>query len=323
MSAAQSWPPIVIGTRGSDLALWQARHLQALLGGETAGVTLQIIKTRGDKLLDIPLQQQVDKGFFTKELESALLDRHIDVAIHSLKDLPTQMPPGLVLAAVPPRADVGDVLFVRPEAYDPEFALPVRHGARVGTASLRRTALLAHVAPQAKAEFLRGNVPTRLDKAKDGQLDAVVLARAGVSRLGLDWGDLLAFDLEPKLWLPAAAQGALGVQCRDDDRALCERLQAIADPAATQAVTLERELLQRMEGGCHSPFGALAEFNGEKARLWAGIANAAGQGWYTVTATGPADAVASRAEELLRVALAADRPAQGGGVWVQAARSWS
>ena len=322
MTSTQDHAAVVIGTRGSELALWQARHLQALLGGEAAGVTLQIIRTRGDKLLDIPLQQQVDKGFFTKELESALLDRSVDVAVHSLKDLPTQMPPGVVLAAVPTRADVGDVLFVHPQAYAAGFALPMRAGAKVGTASLRRKALLDHAAPHAVSTFLRGNVPTRLNKAKTGELDAVILARAGVARLGLALDGLLAFDLDPTLWLPAAAQGALGIQCRDDDRALCERLQAIADPQATRAVAIERELLQRMEGGCHSPFGATAVVAGDQATLRAGTVDAT-QRWHAVVCAGPWAALAGQAEAELREKLASAPSPPEARPWVTPSRPWS
>lgn len=308
--------PTVIGTRGSELALWQARHIQALLGGEAAGVGLQIIKTRGDQMLDVPLQHQLDKGFFTKELEAALLDGRVDIAVHSLKDLPTQMPPGLVLAAVPERADVNDVLFVRKDAYDPSRPLPVKAGARVGTASMRRKSLLQHVAPDVEATFLRGNVPTRLNKAKTGELDAVILARAGVSRLGLDTADLLVFDLDPLLWLPAAAQGALGIQCRGGDAKTLKILEKIANPDAALEVALERELLQRMEGGCHSPFGALATVTGSRAVLRAGTVDARDR-WVAVQVEGTTAEVAAQAETALRAAIAKEQ------VWVRPAARWA
>lgn len=313
---------IVIGTRGSDLALWQARHVQHLLGGAAAGVELQIIKTRGDKLLDIPLQNQVDKGFFTKELEAALLDRHVDLAVHSLKDLPTDQPAGLQLAAVPQRADTGDVLFLSRAACDSSQPFGIRAGAQIGTASLRRTALLNHFAPQAQAAFLRGNVPTRLGKAKSAALDGVVLARAGVARLGLDFGDLLAFDLDPRAWLPAAGQGALGLQCRQDDAHVQGRLAAVADPDAAQAVQIERDVLKRMEGGCHSPFGALAERTPGGWVLRAGTVDAANR-WLAVQVAGDAASLGQQAEDALRRALAtgaAHGPAEG--TWLQPARPW-
>ncbi len=313
--------PITIGTRGSDLALWQAHHVQRLLGGQAAGVQLRIIKTSGDRFVDIPLQNQLDKGFFTKELEAELLAGTIDLAVHSLKDLPTENPPGLVLGAVPPRADTGDVLFVQPAAHDPDQPMGLRAGARVGTASLRRMALLRAYAPQVQAEFLRGNVPTRLNKAKDAVLDAVILARAGVSRLGLPWGSLLAFDLDPAVWLPAAGQGALGLQCRADDQDLGARLAAVADLAAALAVRCERDVLRRMEGGCHSPFGALAAVHGDQVTLRAGAQASQGQ-WVAVAVSGPAGEVAARAETALRAALANPPAVASEAAWVQPARPW-
>ncbi|MBM4342282.1 MAG: hydroxymethylbilane synthase [Deltaproteobacteria bacterium] len=313
--------PITIGTRGSDLALWQARHVQALLGGPDAGVQLRIIKTSGDRFLDIALQNQLDKGFFTKELEAELLTGGIDLAVHSLKDLPTENPPELVLGAVPPRADTGDVLFVQPDAHDPSAPMGLRPGARVGTASLRRMALLRAHAPQVHSELLRGNVPTRLGKAKDGVLDAVVLARAGVSRLGLDWGALLAFDLDPTVWLPAAGQGALGLQCRAADTGLRARLDRIADPIAALAVRCERDVLRRLEGGCHSPFGALATVQAATVTLRAGAA-AADDRWVAVQVTAPAEAVAAQTETALRAALVAPATSRAEAAWVQPARPW-
>lgn len=313
----------VIGTRGSELALWQAHHIQRLLGGEARGVGLQIIRTRGDHMLDIPLQNQLDKGFFTKELEAALLDGRVDIAVHSLKDLPTQNPEGLTLGAIPQRADVGDLLFVRREALDSARPFPVRRGARVGTASLRRKALLHHVAPDVEAAFLRGNVPTRLNKAKTGELDAVILARAGIARLGLDPGDLLVFDLVAESWLPAAAQGALGIQCRVADSAVRALLAPIADSEATAAVAVERELLQRMEGGCHSPFGALAQVHGAAVTLRAGTVDVQ-ERWVHVQVSGPLATVAGQAEVALRAALAQGRVAKPEEqAWVRPAALWS
>lgn len=312
---------IVIGTRGSELALWQARHIQARLGGEAAGVTLQIIKTSGDQLLNIPLQQQVDKGFFTKELEVALADRRIDVAVHSLKDLPTQYPPGLTLAAVPVRADACDVLFVRPEALDLERPLPLRPGAKVGTASMRRSSLLKHVLPDVEATFLRGNVPTRLKKALSGELDAVILARAGVSRLGLDTGDLHVFDLVPTLWVPAPAQGALGIEAREDDAPVLARLATLHDVATADCVALERGLLRRIEGGCHAAFGALARPVALGYELHAGVQTDDG-GWRSIVVRGAADTLVEAAFEALQTGQA-DALAVGDSVWFAPAQPWS
>ncbi|MFZ4578498.1 MAG: hydroxymethylbilane synthase [Myxococcota bacterium] len=317
----------VIGTRGSELALWQTHYIQGRLGGEAAGITTEIIKTSGDRLLDIPLQNQLDKGFFTKELEVALADRRVDVAVHSLKDLPTQMPPGLVLAAVPERADVGDVLFVHRDRVDLSRRLPVVAGARVGTASMRRSALLQHVDPEAKPEFLRGNVPTRLNKAKTGELDAVLLARAGVSRLGLDWGDLVVFDLDPQWWLPAAAQGALGIQARADDTERLRLLATVHHAPSAQAVALERGLLRRLEGGCHSAFGALGRVDASGvATLRAGLTDTAGA-WHAIEVAGDPESLIERAYEALQTVLAGkSHPARldtTEAQWATPARPWS
>ncbi len=319
--------PLIIGTRGSDLALWQARHIQQLLGGEAAGVTLEIIRTTGDKILDIPLQGQLDKGFFTKELETALLERRIDVAVHSLKDLPTQMPAGLVLAAVPQRADVNDLLLIHRDSVDATQPLNLRHGARVGTSSLRRIALLKHAAPQAHAAFLRGNVPTRLNKVDTGELNAVILARAGVSRLRLRAPNVLAFDLNPRLWLPAAAQGALGIQARLGDPDVVAQLNKLQDAATLQAVDLERGLLRRIEGGCHSAFGALAEMleAPAQATLRAGLSAPDGT-WHSLVVTGrPADLVENAyaaVQAILGGGTQAVEAADGAESWACPAAAW-
>jgi hydroxymethylbilane synthase len=297
--------------------------VQRLLGGEAHGVHLQVIRTRGDQLLDVPLQNQLDKGFFTKELEVALDSRAIDLAVHSLKDLPTQMPPGLVLGAVPCRADAGDVLLIHPRAHAHGEQVPLRPGSRVGTASLRRSALLRHFAPLSEPAFLRGNVPTRLGKARSGELDAVVLARAGVSRLGLDLAGLVAYDLDPRCWLPAAAQGALGLQCRAGDAALLSRLAAIADAPTAEAVGLERSLLQRMEGGCHSPFGAWAEVSAGRATLRAGTVDDDGR-WVRVCVEAALDEVVAAAEKALRAAIARGPvPAGEEAMWLRPVQPWS
>jgi hydroxymethylbilane synthase len=312
---------MIIGTRGSELALWQTRHVQARLGGEAAGVTFEIIKTSGDRLLDIPLQQQLDKGFFTKELEVALADRRVDAAVHSLKDLPTLVPPGLVVAAIPERADVGDLLFVHPDALDSTGILPLKAGTRVGTASLRRMALLKHLRPDLEPAFLRGNVPTRLGKCKSGELGAVILARAGITRLGLDPGDLAVFDLDPTRWLPAAAQGAMAIEARSDDSTLLARLRGLHDVATADAVSLERELLRRIEGGCHTAFGAIALGQGDDWTLHAGMTGEDGT-WRHVTVhgrhAGLVDAAFARLQSMTSGAYeASDSP------WFSTARPWA
>ena len=311
---------LTIGTRGSELALWQARYIQARLGGEAAGIQLKIVHTSGDKLLNIPLQAQLDKGFFTKELEVELAAQAVDAAVHSLKDLPTQLPPGLKLAVIPVRAEVNDVLLVHKSAVDLSRPLPVKAGARIGTASMRRSALLKHVAPDLDPVLLRGNVPTRMNKAKTGELDAVLLARAGLARLNLDPGDLVLFDLNPHLWLPAAAQGALGIEIRDDDANATAHLAPLHDPATAAAVNLERGLLRRIEGGCHSPFGALAEVGADgHAVLRAGTVTADGT-WRAIHVSGPVDDLVERAFAALQdpaAAVGENEP------WWTPARPWS
>ena len=312
---------LVIGTRGSELALWQARRLRARLGGEAAGVRLEIVKTRGDARLDVPLDGgSLDKGAFTKELEEALLDGRVDLAVHSLKDLPTSLPEGLVQGPVPERADPGDVLLVREDALDESApVLPLKEGALIGTGSPRRVALLKQARPDCRVpELFRGNVPTRKGKCVDGEVDAVVLARAGVSRLELDPGPLVAFDLDPALWLPAPAQGALGLELREGDERVAARLAPLTDEGATLAAGVERELLARLEAGCHAALGAWCRREGERFVFDAGLL--AGDGaWRAVTlrAAQP-EALAAEAESALEQAA----PAAPSGAWAARASAW-
>lgn len=248
---------IRIGTRGSDLALWQARHIAGLLAraGETTEIV--VLVTRGDRIDDVPLQQVEGKGFFTSELEQALLERRIDLAVHSHKDLPGAMTPGLVIAAVPPRAAPEERLLVAPTAHDPAgLFLPLTRGARVGTSAPRRTAQLAALRADLVLLPLRGNVPTRVKRLREGRYDAIVLAAAGLDRLALDLGGLHALTLACEQFVPAPGQGALAIQTRADDallRACCTRV--LADPLAAETVAAERELLQVLGGGCNLPLG--------------------------------------------------------------------
>ena len=310
---------LIIGTRGSELALWQARHVRERLGGEAAGVQLKIVKTSGDQLLNIPLQAQLDKGFFTKELEVELANHLVDAAVHSLKDLPTNLPPGLVLAAIPERAEVNDVLLVHRSALDESRSLPVKAGGKIGTASMRRSALLKHVAPDLEPVLLRGNVPTRLGKAKSGELDAVILARAGLARLNLDPGDVAVFDLNPQRWLPAAAQGALGIEIREGDENAINYLKTLHDPATAAAVGLERGLLRRIEGGCHSPFGALATVHGDGTAILRAATVGTDGVWRTIEVQGAIDGLVERAFALL---MAQGPDAPDTRPWYTPARSW-
>ena len=255
---------IRIGTRGSALALVQARWVQARLPGESEIV---IIRTTGDKRQDVRLDLVGGVGLFTREIERALLAGEIDLAVHSLKDLPVEQPPGLVLGAIPERAPVADLLLVRPDALDHSQPLSLRQGARVGTSSTRRVALLAGVRPDLEAVAIRGNVPTRLRKCLEGQCDVVLLAQAGIQRLNQDLGGLVPLQLNPVFWPCAPGQGALGLEIRADDAATADRLASLEHPESRACVEAERRLLQISGGGCHSAFGAWASREDGVARL--------------------------------------------------------
>ena len=255
-----------IGTRGSDLALTQSRAIAALLGARGVETELIVITTSGDRSAAPSFGAIGPQGVFVREIEEALLRREIDCAVHSYKDLPTASPGGLVVAAVPERRDVADWLLCRPGQVDGgDGLLPLRRGARVGTSSARRQSWLRHLRPDLALEPLRGNVPTRIRRLADGDYDAIVLAGAGVDRLN-DAGDLLSAHLarldrrrlDPERFVPAPAQGALALQCRDSDAAIRAALGALDAPATRAAVTLERAALALAEGGCDTAFGAHA-----------------------------------------------------------------
>jgi hydroxymethylbilane synthase len=265
---------VVIGTRGSELALWQANTVAGLLGEESE---LKIIKTAGDRFLGQSLQGQFEQGFFTKELEEQLLAGEIDVAAHSLKDLPTQSPKGLAVGAYLKRAPVSDLLIVNPEWHAPSRPVPVREGTPVGATSLRRQAQLKLYAPHAQATFLRGNVPTRVRKCAEGEYGAIILARAGVGRLGLDLSGLHCYEFDPQTWLPAPGQGAIAVQARANDSRIRELLARLDDEPTRIAASLERAVLANYQGGCHTAFGAWARPEGGQWRMGIGIEDV--HGW--------------------------------------------
>lgn len=267
---------IRIGTRGSALALWQARHVGALLAALPAQPMVEIvtIRTTGDEISDVPLWQVEGKAFFTRELDDALLDGRIDLAVHSLKDLATTLPAGLVLAAVPSREDPRDALLVRGGQGD-LASLP--DGARVGTSSVRRRAFLRHHRPGLEAVELRGNVPTRVAQLDAGRYDAIILAVAGLKRLDLAGRITTYFDAEQ--FPPAAAQGALGVCARLGD-VQCRALVAVLDdPGAHLEVAAERAFLAHLEVGCQVPAGVLARRHGERLRLNGVLCEPDGSGW--------------------------------------------
>ncbi len=250
---------IRIGTRGSKLALWQANFVKGRLEGLGHEVELVVIKTKGDRVQDLSFDKIEGKGFFTKELEEALLDGRVDLAVHSMKDLPTEHHPELVLAGVSKRANPADWLIVRPEAVDAARPFRLKEGAVVGTSSARRKAQLRHFRPDVSLVDIRGNVPTRLRKLEEGQTDAIVLAAAGIERLELDLSHLHVQPLYPREFIPAPAQGVLAYQCRRDDRPLRQTLLAIHDEDTARTVQVERKVLQLTGGGCHAPLGAYCE----------------------------------------------------------------
>jgi hydroxymethylbilane synthase len=245
---------INIGSRGSQLALWQAHWIQARLQELGHESRVEIIKTTGDKITDVALSQVGSKGLFTKEIEEALLAGAIDLAVHSLKDMPTDLPAGLTLAAIPEREDPRDALIGR--AFED---LPA--GARVGTGSLRRAAQLRARRSDLRIEDIRGNVDTRLRKLDEGRYDAIVLAAAGLRRLGLE--DRITELFNPSVMCPAVGQGALAVETRDDGGAAFHIAKRLEHPETRARITAERAVLSALGGGCQAPMGAHAYIDGE------------------------------------------------------------
>ncbi len=255
---------LVIGSRGSQLALWQANYIQQRLASLGLDSRIEVILTTGDRITNVSLSQlgpmTSTKGLFTKELEEALLDGRIHLAVHSLKDMPTELPPGLRLAAIPAREDVRDALIGKSLAELPE-------GARVGTSALRRQAQLGALRPDLVIESVRGNVDTRLRKLDEGQFDAIMLAAAGLLRLG--WGKRITQYMSLDEMCPAAGQGALAIETANDFHGV----DLLDDPAARATITAERSLLQTLGGGCQVPIGAHASIVDETLRLRAIVAS--------------------------------------------------
>src|SRR5271156_444378 len=251
-------PKLRIGSRGSQLALWQANHISALLRARGHEVEIEIIHTTGDKITDVPLAMVgtkggLGKGIFTKEIEEALAAGHVDLAVHSLKDLPTGLPSGFEITAITERQDPRAAFCS--QFYSEIEELP--QGARVGTSSLRRQSQLKAIRPDLDIPPLRGNVDTRLRKLEQGEYDAIILAAAGLKRLGKT--ELIRQIFPAELMCPAAGQGALGIEIRDGDAATRQHLEFLNDPAARAATSCERALLNRLGGGCQVPIGAFAE----------------------------------------------------------------
>ena len=291
-----------LGTRGSQLALWQARHIAGRLEAAWPGlaVALVTIKTTGDKIQDVPLAKLGGKALFVKEIEEALLDGIVDLAVHSMKDVPTDLPGGLRILAIGQREDPHDVLISRTGT---AFAdLP--RGARVGTSSLRRQAQLLHRRPDLEIIGLRGNLDTRLRKLATEGLDAIVLAAAGLRRLGLF--DRVTEVLPPELSLPAIGQGALGIEVRESDPLTTQTVLVVDHADTHAAVDAERGFLRRLEGGCQVPFAAHASVVGDAIRLQGLVATPDGRQLIRGERQGPRAAATS-----IGTALAEDLLARG------------
>ncbi len=283
-NALMTLKQLTIGTRGSRLALWQAEWVRSRISERypECNVSLLIIKTSGDMILDVPLAKVGGKGLFVKEIEEAMLRGEIDIAVHSMKDVPTEFPRGLGLACITAREDPRDALISRGVAF---ADLP--QGARIGTSALRRQAQLLSVRPDLEMVEIRGNVESRLRKMESEKLDAVILAAAGLKRLGFD--DLVTEYLPPALSLPAIGQGALGLECRLDGTATREAVSFLNDPATALCVMAERAFLRRCEGGCQVPIAAHAEMPGAELRLAAFIGSVDGGRSVSGVVSGPAE----------------------------------
>ena len=298
---SRSSTPVRIATRGSDLALWQARYVADHIETDSE---LVILKTQGDEIQHLTLDKVEGKGFFTKEIEGALLNNQADVAVHSFKDLPTEEIDGLSIAAVPVRAPTRDVLVIAEGRNDPTQRWNLPQGATVGTSSLRRKAHLLAIRPDLELVDVRGNVPTRFNRAALGDLDAVVLAEAGLHRLGLlnPGGDsnVVIKPLPHSEMCPAPAQGALAIQIRTDDARTGAYLKSLHDKTTAQCVHTERLLLARFGGGCHLPLGALCSATSKGLSLQALVASPDGTERFEAQAHG---SVAEEVAEQVYLAL--------------------
>ncbi|RMG47616.1 MAG: hydroxymethylbilane synthase [Acidobacteria bacterium] len=264
---------IRLGTRGSRLALAQARDVARRLAASGHEAEIVIVRTSGDQRRDAPFAEIGPAGVFVVELERALLDGRVDIAVHSYKDVPSLSPAGLSIVAVPERVDPRDLLLVREaSAAGGEGTLPLKPGATIGTASMRRRAWIRAERPDLTTALLRGNLPTRIRRLAEGDFDAIVLAAAGIERLrraegagALPLDGIRVVPLDPERFVPAPSQGAIAVQARADDDAIRTACEALDDPAARRAVRAERRLLEMVEGGCSVPFGAYCRPAGETA----------------------------------------------------------
>ncbi|MES2592784.1 MAG: hydroxymethylbilane synthase [Bacteroidota bacterium] len=265
---------IIIGSRGSDLALWQANHV--LRKVQKLGLTaeIKIIVTQGDQIQNLSLDKLEGKGFFTKEIEEALLNKEIDLAVHSQKDLPTTSPEGLKIAAVSEREDAADIIIIRKECADNTLKFAIKKNGIVGTSSPRRKSQLLAFRSDIQIADLRGNVPTRIQKLRDKKYDAILLAAAGIERLKINLSEFKVLRVDPKEFIPAPAQGVLGLQIREDDHELFEYINKLNSEKVQDTIGIERKVLNLLDGGCQLPLGVYCIKEDNKFKVWTSKAEA-------------------------------------------------
>ena len=275
---------LVIGTRGSKLALWQSEYIKGLVAEITGlPVELKIIKTTGDKILDVPLAKVGGKGLFTKELEVELIAGTVDLCVHSMKDVPTELPEGLCISATPERVDPRDAL-VSGAGYSLE-TLP--QGAKVGTSSLRRISQVRSLRPDVEIVDVRGNLDTRMRKAENGEVDVVILASAGITRMG--WADRITSYIPTEQMVSAVGQGAIGIEIREDDAFMADVMDKIGHGPTMLCVTAERVVMRKLEGGCQVPIGAYAQLQGDALVMDAVVGSVSGDRILRAHLEGPAN----------------------------------
>lgn len=295
---ASSREKLVIGTRGSKLALWQSEYIKGLVEEITGlPVELKIIKTTGDKILDVPLNKVGGKGLFTKELEVELMAGTVDLCVHSMKDVPTELPEGLYISAMPERVDPRDAL-VSGAGYSLE-TLP--QGAKVGTSSLRRIAQVRSLRPDVEIVDVRGNLDTRMRKAETGEVDVVILASAGITRMG--WADRITGYIPTVQMVSAVGQGAIGIEIREDDEFMRDVTAKICHADTFSCVTAERVVMRKLEGGCQVPIGAYAVLDGDTMHMDAIVGQVDGGKILRASLEGPASDPVALGERMVAALL--------------------
>lgn len=290
---------LIIGTRGSQLALWQSNWVRSEIEKKFPGtmVTLEIIKTKGDRILDVPLAMVGGKGLFVKEIEDALLEKRVDIAVHSMKDMPAEIPEGLCIAAIPERENPLDVLVSKNGLKINE--LP--KGAKIGTSSLRRMSQISAIRPDFEIVSLRGNLDTRIKKLEAGEFDAIILAAAGVHRLGLS--SKITQYIDSEIMLPASGQGALCIETRVNDPKTSAIVKSLDHATTAVAVIAERAFLHRLEGGCQVPIAAHAKVNGDFVEMEGLVADISGRTVFRSAVSGKTDDAADLGRRLAEILL--------------------